>query len=168
MFSYLFPILYVRVSPERLTVRNVKSQNTISEIPEVAIRQGSKGYIAGIGAEASDFKGMPNMVVINPFAHPRSMVSDFTVAEHLLKRFFQKALRSGLYQPSPKVVMHLLGEPQGGFTQVERRAFREMAIGAGASRVALWTGPSLTDQEVPNGDFGGDNFSPERHARKAL
>ena len=51
-------------------------------------------------------------------------------------------------QLAPVVVIHPLGKPAGGFTQVENRAFREMAIGAGASEVTVWNGRNLTDQEV--------------------
>jgi rod shape-determining protein MreB len=49
---------------------------------------------------------------------------------------------------TPRVVIHPLGNPAGGFTQIERRAFREMALGAGASIVHVWTGRPLTDQEL--------------------
>src|SRR4051812_10058851 len=132
MFFFHLPVLYVQVSPKLLTARNVRNQNSISEIPEVAIDQGPKAHIVAVGAEAKKWKGKPNMLVVNPFSHPRSMVSDFTVAEQLLKAFVRKALGSSLVQLSPKMVIHPLGEPAGGFTQVEYRAFREMAISAGA------------------------------------
>jgi rod shape-determining protein MreB and related proteins len=161
MFAGFSPVLYVQVSPERVTVRNIRAQRTISEVPEVAIRQGPKKNIAAVGAEAAKYKGTANMLVMNPFAHPRSMVSDFTVAEQLLKAFVARALGSGIFRPSPKLLMHPLGDPLGGFTQVELRAFREMAIGAGASNVALWTGRNLTDEEILNGNFkSGEEFHP--------
>ena len=49
--------------------------------------------------------------------------------------------------------MHLLGDPLGGFTQVELRAFREMAWGAGAVDVVMWLGAALTDVQLLKGDF---------------
>jgi rod shape-determining protein MreB len=52
--------------------------------------------------------------------------------------------------------MHLLGNPAGGFTQVEIRAFHEMAIGAGAGEVKVWQGRALTDQELLSGTFPAD------------
>ena len=77
---------------------------------------------------------------MNPFAHSRSLVSDFTVAEQLIKVFVRRLLGRHLLTPSPRIVIHLLGDPESGFTQVERRAFREMALGAGASSVVVWSG----------------------------
>ena len=44
--------------------------------------------------------------------------------------------------------MHPLGTPAGGFTQIERRALRELALGAGASTVFLKEGEPLTDEEL--------------------
>lgn len=55
--------------------------------------------------------------------------------------------------PAPRAIMHPMGDPAGGFTQVEARAFHEMAIGAGASQVKVWQGRALSDQEVLTGTF---------------
>ena len=131
MFSALKPVIYVQISPERLTLKNLKTGEVISEVPELAFSLNS--------SPAS---------VVNPFAHPRSMVSDFTAAQQLLKRQLRRIVGNSLLSQSPVVVIHPLGSPAGGFTQVERRAFREMALGAGASKVHVWTGRPLTDQEV--------------------
>lgn len=49
---------------------------------------------------------------------------------------------------SPHIVIHPLGDPEGGFTQVELRALRELANAAGASKVNVWTGRPLTDEEL--------------------
>jgi len=49
--------------------------------------------------------------------------------------------------------MHPLGEPAGGFTQVEARAFHEMALGAGAAKAMVWRGRNLSDQELLSGQF---------------
>ena len=57
--------------------------------------------------------------------------------------------------------LHPQGDPAGGFTQVEIRAFHEMALGAGASEAVVWQGRSLTDQELLARDFpsGGQRLS---------
>ena len=49
---------------------------------------------------------------------------------------------------APRVLMHPVGEPVGGLTQVEIRALQEMARGAGAHGVTVWQGPLLTDEQV--------------------
>lgn len=148
MFSALQPIVYVQVSPERLTLKNLKTGESISEVPEIAISATPKPKILAVGPQARVAAASQQAEVRNPFAHPRSLVSDFTVAEQLLKHQLRRVLGNSLLSLSPCVVMHPLGSPAGGFTQVERRAFREMALGAGASEVHVWTGRALTDQEV--------------------
>lgn len=144
------PVIYIQISPERLTVKNLKTGESISEVPEVAISTPPKPRVLGVGAtaRAAAASATEPSQVVNPFAHPRSLVSDFTLAEQLVKHQLRRALGKRLLAISPSVVMHPLGAPAGGFTQVERRAFREMALGAGASQVFVWTGRPLGDEEV--------------------
>jgi rod shape-determining protein MreB and related proteins len=148
MFSALSPIVYIQISAEFLTLKNLKTGGTISEVPELAISAPPKPKILAVGHQARLAAGSQPAEVVNPFAHPRSLVSDFTVAEQLVKHQLRRVLGNPLLSFAPCVVMHPLGSPAGGFTQVERRAFREMALGAGASEVFVWTGRPLTDQEV--------------------
>jgi rod shape-determining protein MreB len=144
------PVIYVQISPERLTLKNVKTGEVVAEVPELAISTQPKPKILAVGTQARQVAAAQPAQVVNPFAHPRSLVSDFTAAEQLLKhqlrRILGKSFLSSLF--SPCVVIHPLGSPAGGFTQVECRAFHEMALGAGASKVFVWTGRSLTDHEV--------------------
>lgn len=158
MFTSFKPVVYVQISPDRLTVRNVKSGEAISEIPEVAISGTPKSKVLGVGARArvSAADAGTSASIVNPFAHPRTLVSDFTVAEHLIKEFLRRLLGTSLLSISPVIVVHPLGDPAGGFTQVELRAFRELAVGAGASEVIVWLGHSLTDQEILSRTFPSD------------
>ena len=153
LFSYFAQVIYVQVSPDLLTVRNAKTGKFVSEVPEVAIAYDPKTRIVGVGKDARSHKSEASVKVINPFAHPRSMVSDFTAGEQMLKAFLARVKGSSFLTPAPKVIMHLLGEPAGGFTQVEIRAFHEMAIGSGASQVTVWQGQPLSDQELLSGQF---------------
>jgi rod shape-determining protein MreB len=148
MFFTLNPIIYVQISPERLTLKNLKTGESISEVPELAISAPPKSKILAVGPQARVAAGFQPATVINPFAHPRSLVSNFTAGEQLLKHQVRRALGNSFLTPSPYIVIHPLGSPAGGFTQVERRAFREMAMGAGASEVHVWTGRPLTEQEL--------------------
>ncbi len=160
IFASLRSVIYCQLSPEKITIRNVKTKETISEIPEVAISVSPKKILA-VGADARRASAKQPANVINPFAHPRSMVSDFTVAEQLLKHYLRRCRGNSFLSCAPVVVIHPQGNPVGGFTQVENRAFREMAIGAGASEVTVWNGRNLTDQEVlskrfPSGEGHGE------------
>jgi rod shape-determining protein MreB len=152
MLRSFLPVLYVRISPERIVVTNAKTGQSVSEVPELAI-VGNPKRIAGFGETARSAASQSGGLVVNPFAHPRSMVSDFTSAEQLLKLFLHRVHAKSWFVPNPRTVIHPLGNPEGGFTQVERRAFREMALGAGASEVVVWTGRELTIQEVIEGTF---------------
>ena len=153
MLTSLMPTIYVQLSPERLTVRNAKTGEAISEVPEIAITQDPKPAIVGIGTEARSHESIPTVKVVNPFAHPRTLVSDFAVGEQLLKAFLRRLQGRSIFAISPRVVMHPLGDPAGGFTQIEVRALREMAMGAGAARVVVWQGRELSDQELLSGKF---------------
>ena len=157
MLSSLVPVLYIQIAPDRITIRNPKTGVTVSEVPEMAISAPPKEKVLAAGPQARAVAASQGARLVNPFAHPRSMVSDFTAAEQLLKHYVRQAQGRSLLAISPIIVIHPLGDPEGGFMQVERRAFSEMARGAGASQAFVWTGRPLTDQEVltrqfPQGD----------------
>ena len=61
------------------------------------------------------------------------VIADFIVTEAMLQFFIKKAHGSRYFRPSPRV---LVAVPYGS-TQVERRAIRESAEGAGARKVFL-------------------------------
>ena len=61
------------------------------------------------------------------------VIADFKITEKMLQYFMKKVLKSGFFSPSPKV---LICVPCGA-TQVERRAIKESAVGAGARDVYL-------------------------------
>lgn len=61
------------------------------------------------------------------------VVADFTVTEQMLKQFIRMVHNSKFFRPSPRIIICV----PCGSTQVERRAIRESALGAGASKVYL-------------------------------
>ena len=81
-----------------------------------------------------------------PFSHKRSLVGDFTAAQALLKALV-KEVQQGLVF-NVQMVIHPIERIEGGLSQIEERVFRELGIGAGASRVAVWVGDALTDAQV--------------------
>jgi len=155
IFDYFSRFVYVQISPDRLMVRNVMTGETISEVPEMAIGGEPKAALA-FGSQARLAAARPGVTLVNPFAHPRTLVSDFTVAELLLRYFVRRVVGHRLLTPSPVIVMHPLGDPEGGFTQIEFRAIRELGLGAGASQVVLWRGDNLTDEQIRSKKFDGN------------
>lgn len=155
LLAALAPLVYIQVSPERIVLRNVKSGESISEPPHLAMARQLKAPVLAVGAEAAA-RATASVELVNPFGHPRTLVSDFTAGEQLLKALLRRLLPASMFAVSPRVVLHPLGDPEGGFTQIEVRALHEMALGAGAAEVRLWQGRPLTDEELLAGRFPQD------------
>jgi rod shape-determining protein MreB and related proteins len=120
------------------TLIYVRGQGIVLNEPSVvAIRQGREvngaKAIAAVGMEAKSMLGRTpgNIVAIRPLKD--GVIADFTVTEKMLQYFIRKVHSHRFFQPSPRV---LISVPCGS-TQVERRAIRESAIGAGAREVYL-------------------------------
>ena len=108
----------------------------LDEPSVVAIREdrarGQKS-IAAVGAEAKSMLGRTpgNITAIRPMKD--GVIADFTITEKMLQYFIHKVHESRMFRPSPRV---LICVPSGS-TQVERRAIKESALGAGAREVYL-------------------------------
>lgn len=85
---------------------------------------------------------------MTPFQHPRVLIDDFIGGEKIVQYAIRELFGKKFISPSPVVVLHPDLELDGGLTQIEARALREMAEGAGARRVYLHYGRPLTDKEV--------------------
>jgi len=152
--KYFKSLLYIQISPQRITLRNPVNGMAISEEPRIAFVTVPKTKILGVGADALRAASAPDVRVINPFGHPRTMVSDFTAAEQMLKLYVRKVSAGfNFFRPNPTIVMHLQGHHEGGLTQIELRAFRELGFGAGGSKVVLYTGPELSDAQLMAGEY---------------
>ena len=120
------------------TLIYVRGQGIVLNEPSVvAIRQerGPEGpkAIAAVGAEAKAMIGRTpgNITAIRPLKD--GVIADFTVTEKMLQYFIHKVHENRFFRPSPRV---LICVPCGS-TQVERRAIKESASGAGARDVYL-------------------------------
>ena len=109
----------------------------LNEPSVVAIRQdgghGGRKSVSAVGEEAKQMLGRtpPNITVIRPLKE--GVIADFTVTEKMLQYFIHKVHENRILRPSPRV---LICVPCGS-TQVERRAIKESAAGAGAREVYL-------------------------------
>jgi len=120
------------------TLIYVRGRGIVLDEPSVvAIRMeggpNAKKTIQAVGQSAKDMLGKaPGAItVIRPMKD--GVIADFTVTEQMLKQFIRKVHDSRLLSPSPRIIICV----PSGSTQVERRAIRESAIGAGASQVFL-------------------------------
>ncbi len=113
----------------------------LNEPSVVAIRQSSnhsnQKRIAAVGTEAKRMLGRTpgNITATRPLKD--GVIADFTVTEKMLQHFMHKVHGNRFLKPSPRVVVCV----PCGSTQVERRAIRESAAGAGARDVYLLEEP---------------------------
>ena len=129
----------------------------LNEPSVVAIRQeggpNGKRVIQEVGIAAKQMLGRTpgNITAIRPMKD--GVIADFTVTEQMLKQFIKKVLESLLFSPSPRVIFSV----PCGSTQVERRAIRESALGAGASKVYLIEEPmaAAIGADMPISDATG-------------
>ena len=82
------------------------------------------------------------------FTSERLLVGDFAAAEHALKKAMKGFGQTGIFKTSPRMLIQPLEKIEGGLCQVEERIFREIARGAGASKVIVWVGAELIDSQV--------------------
>lgn len=137
----------------------------LNEPSVVAIRHeggpGGKRMIQQVGLAAKQMLGRTpgNITAIRPMKD--GVIADFTITEQMLKQFIRKAHPPRLFSVNPRIVISV----PCGSTQVERRAIREAAYGAGARKVELIEEPMAAalgadlPVETPTGcmvvDIGG-------------
>ena len=120
------------------TLIYVRGKGIVLDEPSVvAIRTeggpNAKKTILSVGMSAKQMLGKTpgNITAIRPMKD--GVIADFTVTEQMLKQFIKKVHDTRLFSPSPRIIICV----PCGSTQVERRAIRESALGAGASNVYL-------------------------------
>ena len=129
----------------------------LDEPSVVAIRQeggpNGKKVMQEVGLAAKQMLGRTpgNITAIRPMKD--GVIADFTVTEQMLKHFIRKVHRSRIFKPSPRIIICV----PCGSTQVERRAIRESALGAGASKVNLIEEPmaAAIGANLPVGEATG-------------
>ena len=143
LFNRLGSTLYVQIWSSHIKVTDVRSGQVFDEAPLVAIKTtGTNKRVVAIGNQAQQC-AVHDTVVTNPFLHPRVLFADFVVGEELLKHIIHALSAKRLIVPAPLVVIHAMEKTEGGLTYIERRAFMELAEGAGARRAYVYEGPEL-------------------------
>lgn len=119
------------------TLIYVKDQGIVLNEPSVvAIRQDKSGgskSVAAVGKAAKQMLGRTpgNIEAIRPMKD--GVIANFFVTEKMLQYFIKQVHSNNFLRPSPRVLVCV----PCGSTQVERRAIRESALGAGAREVYL-------------------------------
>ena len=122
-------LIYVR---DKGIVLNEPSVVAVQDEPT----RGGKVIVA-VGAEAKGMLGRTpgHITAVRPMKD--GVIADFTYTEKMLQYFINKVHGTRMLKPSPRVLVCV----PFGSTQVERRAIRESAEGAGARNVAIVSEP---------------------------
>lgn len=119
------------------TLIYLRDQGIVLDEPSVvAVRKESNSTlsrVAAVGLEAKRMLGRTpgNIQATRPLKD--GVIADFYITEKMLQHFIHKVHKNKFLKPSPRV---LICVPCGS-TQVERRAIKESALGAGAREVYL-------------------------------
>ena len=161
MFKFLTSYLSTDIAIDLGTANTliyVRGRGIVLDEPSVvAIRQeggpNGKRVIQDVGLAAKQMLGRTpgNITAIRPMKD--GVIADFNVTEQMLKQFIRKVLDSKMFSPSPRIIICV----PCGSTQVERRAIRESALGAGASKVFLIEEPmaAAIGADLPISDATG-------------
>ncbi len=122
-------LIYVR---DKGIVLNEPSVVAVQDEPS----RGGKVIVA-VGQEAKGMLGRTpgHITAVRPMKD--GVIADFTYTEKMLQYFINKVHGNRFLKPSPRVLVCV----PFGSTQVERRAIRESAEGAGARNVAIVSEP---------------------------
>ncbi len=83
-------------------------------------------------------------------AHPRTLAGDFTQIQAALASVFKEFWGPQMWLLKPHALIHLVPKVEGGYTNIELRAFKEAAECAGAKMSWMCTdkyGP-LSDEQL--------------------
>ncbi|MCO4786197.1 rod shape-determining protein [Marinomonas atlantica] len=117
------------------TLIYVRDRGIVLDEPSVvAIRHnGNQKTVASVGVDAKRMLGRTpgNITAIRPMKD--GVIADFHVTEKMLQYFISKVHENSMLKPSPRVLVCVPCKS----TQVERRAIKESALGAGAREVFI-------------------------------
>ncbi|MCW8125195.1 rod shape-determining protein [Microbulbifer halophilus] len=117
------------------TLIYVRDRGVVLDEPSVvAIRHyNGQKIVEAVGVEAKRMLGRTpgNITAIRPLKD--GVIADFQVTEKMLQHFIKKVHENSWMRPSPRVLVCVPCQS----TEVERRAIRESALGAGAREVWL-------------------------------
>lgn len=145
-------VIYILMRHEQLVFADVMWQRTLIETPVVARKKSARSddmHGALFGKEALADRNKSEYILVNGFEHPRTLISDFVVAEATIKAFLNRFLgRVRGFAIPPVLVLHPQLQLDGELTPIEQRAFVKLGRATGALSVYLWTGRELTPAEL--------------------
>jgi len=141
--------LLVELSETQLKIQSFTHNREFDEPPLIAFKEFKGSLVVEAIGDQAKLLNSNEFKVSNPFKHPRSFIGDFLQAEKLLQMAFRKIHSdTGMLVPSPRVIVHQLEKTEGGLSQLEVRALRELILGAGGREVLVYTGQRINPKVV--------------------
>src|SRR5665647_146820 len=143
------------------TLIYVKGEGIVLNEPSVVAIDRATKQIKGVGLEAKRMLGRTPEGVIAVRPMKDGVIADFDVTEKMLRYFLKLIIDNHVFKMKPRVIVCV----PSGITEVERRAVRDSALGAGAKEVFMVAEPMAAaigvglPVETPTGnmiiDIGG-------------
>ncbi|MBC7670789.1 MAG: rod shape-determining protein, partial [Polaromonas sp.] len=143
------------------TLIYVKGEGIVLNEPSVVAIDRATKQIKGVGLEAKRMLGRTPEGVIAVRPMKDGVIADFDVTEKMLRYFLKLIIDNHVFKVKPRVIVCV----PSGITEVERRAVRDSALGAGAKEVFMVAEPMAAaigvglPVETPTGnmviDIGG-------------
>jgi len=143
------------------TLIYVKGEGIVLNEPSVVALERGTNKIKGVGLEAKRMLGRTpdNVIAVRPMKD--GVIADFDVTEKMLRYFLETIIDKHIFKVKPRVIVCV----PSGITEVEKRAVRDSALGAGAKEVFMVAEPMAAaigvglPVETPTGnmviDIGG-------------
>ncbi|WP_407333679.1 rod shape-determining protein [Enterovibrio sp. 27052020O] len=144
--------LYIQIWENRLRVLNGTTGRVFDEQPLIAWTQTGpiRKRVEAIGDAAHALKHDIGTTVSNPFSHPRSLIGDYAAAETVIHHAISQVTPRSFFQPKIQVILHPMEKIEGGLTDIEKKALRDMAYQAGAKNAYVYWGDTLPSQHLIN------------------
>ncbi len=143
------------------TLIYVKGEGIVLNEPSVVAIDRASGKIKGVGLEAKRMLGRTPEGILAVRPMKDGVIADFDVTEKMLRYFLTLIIENHIFKVKPRVIVCV----PSGITEVEKRAVRDSALGAGAKEVFMAAEPMAAaigvglPVETPTGnmviDIGG-------------
>jgi rod shape-determining protein MreB len=136
------------------TLVYVKGEGIVIAEPSVVAVNQKTGQVLAIGKEAKKMVGRTPTHITASRPLIKGVISDFEIAEQMLKYFIESTYKNRVVFPRPRVIV---GIPCG-LTEVEKKAVRDAAKNAGARKVFLIEQPiaAAIGARLPIQEAGGN------------
>ena len=119
------------------TLIHVKGEGIVLNEPSVVAIDRESKKIRGVGLEAKRMLGRTPEGILAVRPMKDGVIADFDVTEKMLRYFLTLVIEKHVFKVKPRVIVCV----PSGITEVEKRAVRDSAIGAGAKEVFMVSEP---------------------------